>query len=195
MKLIITENQFNQLLNENINDIIVYHGTNHKIDKFTDDFVGGEQAIDANGPGIYFSDTEFDSEHFGNIMYTVRLNSNKFITDKNKKGITPSIAIKLIKLNDNWEINAQDWHENPNVGLNIFLRELFKNNDNGKDILLEIYGDYYRYAPIKFVRNCTLLGIDGIKLTNLWGGGGSSEHYVVYNPNIIEIINIKTNGD
>ena len=31
---------------------IAYHGTPKKIDSFVDDFVGGEDATDQNGPGI-----------------------------------------------------------------------------------------------------------------------------------------------
>jgi len=195
MKIIITEEQFKKLINEDATSgLIVYHGTNTKINKFVDDFIGGDEAIDANGPGIYFSDTEVDSEHFGPIMYTVRLNSNKFLTDKSKKGITPVKAAQLIKMKSDWQMNAQDWDENPNVGINMFLKETFSNEENAKEILLTIWISYYRYNPLEFARNCVKLGIDGINVTNHWGGGGSSEHYIVYNPAIIEVLNVK-NGD
>lgn len=193
MKIIITETQFNKLiLSESTpNELIVYHGTNHKITKFTDEFVGGEKAIDANGPGIYFSDNEFDSEHFGNIMYKVILHSNNFITDKNKKGLSRSKIVKLIKMVKDWEMYASDWDENPNIGLNIWINETISNNTNSKDILMDIWWDYYKNSSIQFIRNCVKIGIDGINVTNHWGGGGSSEHYIVYNPNIIEIIEEK----
>ena len=171
--------------------LILYHGTNHKIKKFVNDFIGGSQAADANGPGIYFSDNKSDSEHYGKIIYKTRINSNKFITDKNKNGISPSKAIKLIKLSEDWEMNAQNWDENPNIGLNKFIKEAFTNNENSKEILLEIWVTFYRYKPINFAKNCTSIGIDGINVTNKWGGGGSSEHYIIYNPDIIEIIDVE----
>ena len=177
--------------NNNEHGLILYHGTNNKIGKFVNDFIGGQQAADANGPGIYFSDNKSDSEHYGKIVYKVRINSNKFITDKNKKGISPSKAIKLIKLSDDWEMNAQDWDENPNKGLNTFIKEAFLNNDNSKEILLEIWASFYRYEPINFAKNCTSIGINRINVTNNWGGGGSSEHYIIYNPEIIEMIDVE----
>ena len=55
-KILITENQFNSLIDEaTIKPIIAYHGTNNKIDKFVTDFVGGQNAMDQEGPGIYFT--------------------------------------------------------------------------------------------------------------------------------------------
>lgn len=167
-----------------------YHSTNHEISKFVDDFIGGKNAIDAKGPGIYFTDRN-DSTQYGGIVYTVNLNSNRFLTDKSTKGLTPALAIQLIKLNKDWQMNASDWDENPNIGLNMFIRETFKSNKTAADRLLNIWGDFYRYNPKEFARNCTQIGIDGINVTNEWGGGGSDEHYIVYNPAIIEILNIQ----
>jgi hypothetical protein len=196
MKLIITENQFNKLIsiNENkFNDLILYHGSNHEISKFSDDFISGEKAVDANGPGIYFSDNKEDSEHYGNILYTVRLKQCNIITDKSKKELTPAKLVQLIKLNPDWQMYAQDWDENPNKGLSIFINDTFRDENNSKDMLLNVWYIFYRYQSVTFVRNCTKLGIDGINVTNNWGGGGSSEHYVIYNPNIIELIEKKSN--
>lgn len=196
MKYFITENQFKQIIESNIDkNITAYHGTNHEIKQFVTDFISGADAKDANGPGIYFSNNRFDSEHYGEWIYTVNLNVKNFISDKNKRGITPQKALQLIKMVEDWRMNAQDWHENPDIGVNIFMKQLFDNNDNSVEILLEIFGDYYRYTPKLFVSNCVKLGIDGINVTNLWGGGGSSEHYIVYNPEIIKIINVERNDN
>lgn len=179
------------ILKESANQgITAYHSTNHEISKFVDDFIGGKNAIDAKGPGIYFTDRN-DSTLYGGIVYTVNLNSNRFLTDKSTKGLTPALAIQLIKLNKDWQMNASDWDENPNVGLNMFIRETFKRNKTAADRLLNIWGDFYRYNPKEFARNCVQIGIDGINVTNEWGGGGSDEHYIVYNPAIIEILNIQ----
>lgn len=179
------------VLKESANQgITAYHSTNHEISKFVDEFIGGRNAIDANGPGIYFTDRN-DSTQYGGIIYTVKLNSNRFLTDKSIKGFTPDLAMKLIKLLDDWQMNASDWDENPDVGLRLFIRETFNSNKTAADRLLNVWGDFYRYTPKLFARNCTKLGIDGINVTNEWGGGGSDEHYIVYNPAIIEIQNIQ----
>jgi ADP-Ribosyltransferase in polyvalent proteins len=199
MKLVITEEQFNKLININeskFNGVVLYHGSNHEISRFSDDFIGAEQAVDANGPGIYFSDNKEDSEHYGKILYTVRLKPCNIITDKSKKELTPAKLVQLIKLNPDWQIYAQDWDENPNKGLSIFISDTFSDEDNSKDMLLNVWSIFYRHQSVTFARNCTKLGIDGVNVTNNWGGGGSSEHYVIYNPNIIEVLDInKTNGD
>ena len=197
MKIIITENQFKQLLKEdkikeNITEntgegLTLYHGSNHEITRFSDNFIGGEKSIDANGPGIYFSDLKEDSASFGYIIYTVNMDVSKFVTDKGKKTLPKSTAIKLVKMREDWEMTAMDWSENPNIGLRMFIESIYEINENSKDILLSICYDYYRQRPKDFVRNCVKLGINGINTTNIWGDGRKNEHYIVYNPSIVSV--------
>lgn len=189
MKIIITEEQLNKIISQN--DIIVYHGSNHKFDLFKNDFVGGEKANDAQGPGIYFTDNIDDASHYGKYLYTVKLTPNKILSDRNKNGITPNLVVKLIKMCPDWEMNAYDWNENLNKGLNLSVKAIFE-NDNAKDIITEVYTTYYSYRPILYVKNCTQLGIDGISHKNIWGDGvSSSQHYIIYNPSIVEILKIE----
>jgi hypothetical protein len=174
-------------------DIIAYHGSNSNIKSFTIDYVGGEKAVDAIGPGIYFTSNKEESELYGKYTYTVKLNPRKFLTDEKKKNFPLYDAIKLVKMKKDWQYNAQDWHENPEIGLRKFLNEIFK-EDNDKDIILYIWGDFYRYDSKNYVKNASLLGIDGLKIINHWGGGGSSINYIIYNPDIIQIVNQEINS-
>lgn len=189
MKIIITEQQLNNLIDNN--GIIAYHASSHRFDIFKNDFVGGENANDAQGPGVYFTDNKEDASHYGKYLYTVKLTPKKILSDRNKKGVTPGLILKLIKMLPDWEMNVYDWDENLNKGLKLSLEDIF-DNDNAKDIITQVYMDYYRSQPLLYVQNCVKLGIDGISHVNVWGDGVNySQHYIIYNPNIIEILNVE----
>ena len=182
------------IMNEQtINGITAYHGSNSEIDLFKTDFVGGQDAIDAQGPGVYFTDNKEDAEHYGNYLYTVNINPKNILSHQNKKGITPKLIIDLIKLNPDWEMNAYDWHENLQKGLKLSVQAIL-DNDNAKDIITQVYIEYYMHQPLLYVKNCVKLGIDGISHRNMWGDGiNSSLHYIIYNPNIVHIIKKEQN--
>ena len=184
-KILITENQFKSLIDEStIKPIIAYHGTNNKIDKFVTDFVGGKNEMGQEGPGIYFTTKEDDAYQYGNYVHKVLLKPRKLLSDKTKRGITVNDIVKLIKMNKNWQMNAMDWAENPMVGLKLSIDAIL-DEVNAKDIITQIYIEYYRYEPIDYVNNATKIGVDGIIVQKEWG----ANHIIVYNPNIIEIIN------
>lgn len=163
----------------------VYHASDTNFTNFSDEFVGGEKAVDANGPGIYFSDSEEDAGHFGVNMYKVTLTPNiLFDETPPSKKIIP-ILTKLVKMAPDWKGSAQNYHENPNIGLTNFVNDTLKYNSSEKDCLLQVWVEFYRYYPIEFVRNCVKLGVDGIKVANKFVGGETT-HFIIYNPNIIK---------
>lgn len=187
MKILVTEQQLKNT------GIIAYHGSNSEISIFKNDFVGGQDAIDSQGPGVYFTDSKYDAEHFGKYLYTVNIIPNKILSDKNKKGITTKLIIDLIKLKPDWEMIAYDWDENLEKGLKLSVQAIL-DNDNAKDIITQVYVDYYMHEPLLYVRNCVKLGIDGISHVNVWGDGTTtSQHYIIYNPNIIHILKKEKN--
>lgn len=164
-----------------------YHGSESKIGQFVDDFVGGEKAKDAFGPGIYFSNLEEDAGMFGPHMHKVIL-SPRLLFDQsriNRKKIEP-ILIKLIKMQEDWEMNAMDWGENPEIGLRKMLESIFSQSQDEKDCLLQVWGEMYRYDSLKYVRNCVTLGIDGILVKN--DNEYNSIYFIIYNPKIIKNI-------
>ena len=81
-------------------------------------------------------------------------------------------------------MNAMDWDENPMVGLKLSINAILE-EVNAKDIITQIYIEYYRNEPIDYVNNATKIGVDGIIVQKEWG----ANHIIVYNPNIIETIN------
>jgi len=94
----------------------------------------------------------------------------------------------LIKMKSDWEMNAQDWAENPDIGAKKAVEDAYDYNDNEKDVFLQIWIDFYRYQPLEFVRNMVKLGYDGILIPKEKG----RTHIVVYNPAIIQLMDIKT---
>ena len=90
--------------------------------------------------------------------------------------------MKLIKMKGDWQDDAMNWDENPMVGLRMSIDAIF-DQDNAKDIITQVYIEYYRYNPIDYVNNAAALGFDGIIVTKKW----DANHIIVYNPNIIQI--------
>lgn len=187
MRVIITEDQLNHLINEqSTGEIIAYHGSNATIDAFVTDFIAGPKAVDQEGPGIYFTTSKEDAIRYGNIIYTVRLTPRKLLSSENKRGVTRASMIRLIKMDPDWKMDAYDWDENPYIGLQKSLEDIF-DHDNAKDIITQVYANHYRQRAKDYVRNAVALGYDGIIVSTSWG----SQVIVVYNPAIIEILNVE----
>jgi hypothetical protein len=164
----------------------VFHGSETKITKFMDDFVGGEEANDQEGPGIYFTTSIEEANRYGKNVYSVVLKPNMLFDQipPNAKKLAPIIS-KLVKMSEDWEMKAQDYDEDPRVGLNEFIKSTLQYNDNEKDCLLQVWIDFYRYNPVQYVRNCVSLGIDGVIVNKDYQ---DIKHVIVYNPSIIHLI-------
>ena len=174
----------------------VYHGSNHLINKFSDEFVGAEEATDQEGPGIYFTTSKEDAEGYGNYVYSVKLNGNKFLDDKNSsEKANKNHLLKMIKMSENWREKAQNYDYNPDIGARAAVNGAVEYNETEKDAFLQIWIDFYRYETVDFVRNMVKLGYDGLVVD---GYGGYSDddkkHIIVYNPNIIEILETSQNN-
>jgi len=178
----------NEIKNSNF---IAYHGSSNHFLEFTDEFVGGENAKDANGFGIYFSSLMDESLGYSEgekgVLFEVELRP-RLLYDNKKITIKKSIIKKLAMMSEDWEIKSQNFDESPLKGLEKFIKSAFDRNDNDKDVLLQVGKDFYPYEPLGYVRNCVKLGIDGIMIENVSNFGNT--HFVIYNPKIIKILNI-----
>lgn len=54
-------------------NVLVYHGSPNKFDKFKFDFVGENNGIEGGGFGLYFSEAKADAQTYGKYVYTVFL--------------------------------------------------------------------------------------------------------------------------
>ena len=173
-------------INEASQPITVYHGSNTKITNFVDDFVGGEQAQDLEGPGIYFTTIAENAEYFGTYVHEVTITPRKLLTERPNGG-TFSELIKLARMAPDWEYTAQNWAENEEIGLNKAIKEFISYNHNQKDRFLQVWIDFYKNDPIDYVRNCVKLGYDGIVVDRDVIDGKPLKHYIIYNPSVIQI--------
>lgn len=166
---------------------IVYHGSPAKIDTFTDEFVGGEDATDQEGPGIYFTTSQDDAMGYGQYIYQIRLSPRRLLDLSEDKNIDRNLLVKLVKMADDWEDKAQNFAEDPETGVEVAVDGAFDYNDNEKDVFLQIWIEFYRYDPVDFVRNMVKLGYDGIIVPRESG----ATHIIVYNPSIIEVTGVE----
>lgn len=168
---------------KSVGPITAYHGSPNRIVKFVDEFVGGEEAADQEGPGIYFTSSFDNAGHYGEYVHTVTLTPRKLLTTTPSSNKLAGLINKMVLMASDWEMHAQDYDENPRVGLRNFIQSTIDYNDTEKDVAQQIWYDFYRYNPVNFVRNMTKMGIDGLMVPK----DNGVVHYIIYNPAIIKI--------
>lgn len=174
---------YNEAISNNI--ITAYHGSKTEITNFVTDFVGGKDALDQNGPGIYFTSHEEDAAKYGNHVYKVTLNPKRLLTESPFKMSDKPKLIKLAKMREDWKMYANDWDINPNIGLNKMVNDAIEYNDNEIEVWLQIWYDMYRNSGKQYVDNMTKLGIDGLKIKGYNNDESIFTHYIIYNTDII----------
>jgi hypothetical protein len=194
------KNKIKTLLREGLNEYIepstirAYHGSDSKIAKWVDDFVGGVDAFDADGPGIYFTSQPDNAKMFGNIIYTVDLTPRKMMTNEPLSSLDKDELVgnltKLIKQAPDWEGSAMNWSEDPETGVLKNIEAIFDYESTESDAYLTLRQDYYNGAPIKFVRAMASLGFDGYYVPKPHFDMEDVTHYIIYNPSIIKLISI-----
>ena len=182
---------------KNGNLLVVRHGTENEFNIFNPQEKGGQNGT-AEGFGIYFSDDIEITNKYGDIQLEGYLNIVKPAYD-NKKTITSSDLVKLIKATTKYEMEKWDeteerdtWISNYvdtyNVPLSRAYTEVANNilklNGNDKDIIQEImvgmgirgYKDAYEFYDIL----TKTLGFDGF-VVRWTHSDGESNVYVALN--------------
>jgi hypothetical protein len=175
-------------LNEYVEDsFIAYHGSPNEFSKFTDEFVGGTDANDQEGSGIYFTTSEKNAAVYGGHIYKVEL-SGRFLSRQHPKDkVDVETLVSLIKMQDGWEGDAQNWAEDPEAGAYEAAHSAYEYNNDEAEIFQQIEADFYRDTSVKYVRNMTSLGYDGI-ITTAPRDYVDHNHIIVFNPNAIRFI-------
>jgi len=164
-----------------------YHGSETKIDKFVDDFVGKEEATDQEGPGIYFSTNIEDARAYGKYVHSVILRPRKFVDESSHKNVSRNEITAFIKTAPDWEDTAQNWAENPQNGLRVAVNSFMEYAKNEKDLYQQVWYDFFRYHSLEYVRGMVKLGYDGQIINKAEG----NKHFIVYNPDIIEVTGVE----
>lgn len=165
-------------------DIKAFHGTPNKINNFSDEFVGGAEANDQEGPGIYFTTIYEEAVKYANngFVYEVILKPKKLVsneTSSNLDYLTKTI-VKLIQMAPNWKNVAKSFDE----GLDDMIAKYIYSSQSEKEAFVTLYNDIYKNNPIAYVRNMVKLGYDGVYLPTKDGGA----HIVIYNPSLINVV-------
>ena len=162
-----------------------YHGSTHRIDKFSDEFVGGDNAHDQEGAGIYFTTNIKNARIYGDYIYSVHI-SGRFLDKENPPdSVDPEELVRLIKMRSNWENEAYNYDENPEIGAYKAAEGAIRYNDSEADVFQQIEADFYRYDPVSYVRDMTKLGYDGI-VVNAPSDFVGDKHIIVFNTKCIE---------
>jgi hypothetical protein len=190
------------LLGEEVDSsFTAYHGAPNKIDKFVDEFVGGKDATDQNGPGIYFTTKVEETYGYadGGYVYHVEIANSKFLDSiERSEGYLRKYrdeVRKLIMMAPDWEIDAQNWDMNPQVGLDVMVDNFIQYNSNEKDVFLQVWIDVYRGIEVQYVRNMVKLGYGGVFVNGGFQSGTGGDHIVVYNPNLIKVTKIESRNE
>ena len=165
-----------------------YHGTTHKITKFSSAFVGGSEAVDQEGPGIYFT-TSFDEAteygKGGGVVYQVELSYNRLVSDKPSMDLDyliPPIT-KLIKMAPDWKRVARGYDDDLEEGLSEMVHRYVGMAQSEKEAFVVMYGEVYKETPVAYVKNMVKLGYDGVYLPTADGGA----HIIIYKPSSIKV--------
>jgi len=162
-----------------------YHGSDVEINKFVDDFVGGKNAKGKEGAGIYFSTTPKGAEYYGKHIYKVKLSGTFLDKNNSSEEVDPGELVRLIKMKKDWELNAQDYAEDPEVGAMEAAQMAIQYNETEADVWQQIEADFYRDDSVDYVRNMTKLGYDGI-IVDAPSDFSGDKHIIVFNPAIIK---------
>jgi len=182
------QEQLSSISEAGVKTVKAYHGTPQKIKKFSDAFVGGSEAVDQEGPGIYFT-TSFDEAtkygEGGGYVYQVKLSYGKLVSDK------PNIDLdylmgpmtKIVKMSPDWKKVARGYDDDLEEGLSEMVHRYVGMAQSEKEAFVVMYGEVYKSNPVAYVKNMVKLGYDGVYLPTNDGGA----HIVIYKPSAIKV--------
>lgn len=177
---------------------IFYHGSDSKIDKFLNDFKGKIGAIDAEGPGTYFTNSKENAAMWGKLTYTVKLSPRKVIT--NQKPASKSNRKDLKKFLDmiSDEDYANNWSQDIEIDKLMAINEAIKYSKTEDEVWHSLRVEQYNGAPQAFMNAMSNLGYDALLLYKKgfkFGDVDKVYHCVVYNKDIVDIINVERNDN
>jgi len=170
---------------ENKNNFL-YHGSKYKFSKFVLDYVN----FDANnqlGPGIYLTNDPKEARNYSypdGYVYKLNLINTSNLVPKDIE-INQDQIEQLLKSAPDLTGSLSDWDEDPKEAYKMLLDSIL-NNDDMTEALQSVWIETYKQKEKDFCSNCIKVGIDGIIVQT-----GSSTHYVLYNPSIIQIVGSK----
>jgi len=170
-----------------------YHGSDYKINKFSDEFAGAMEADDAEGPGIYFTNSRENSEMWGKFSHEVILNPRRVITNERKATEVNKEELKaFLDMSEEYVVNRSEDEESDKW---MAIEDAIQYNKTEDEVWHTLRYEQYGNSPQLFMRAMTKLGIDAMVIhKNDFDFNDVNEvyHYIVYNPNIVDVVNINS---
>lgn len=180
---------------------IAYHGTKD-INLSTFDISFSGKGHDQEGPGIYFTSDENDARSYmhgkdsqGKVL-KVKLNLNKVVSlrgNVNREevrnlilwslGITNEEELDNVSEEKFYESNLSNYGEDIYSAFSNGFNSIIRYNKGAHDCFMTVWYEFYRNDPVEYLRGMVKLGYDGVIIPK-----DGLYHYVVFNPNIIEIL-------
>ena len=175
---------------------IFYHGSDHKIDKFSDEFAGKIDAVDAEGPGVYFTNSKENAAMWGKFTYTVSLNPRKVITNAKSANKANKADLKsLLDMNEDYSLlRVEDIEEDKWLAIEAAIR--YSRTED--EVYHSIRQEQYVGAHRRFMRDMSKLGYDANRLFKKgfkFNDVDKVYHCIVYNPEIVKIIGVERNDN
>lgn len=164
-----------------------YHGSNHKIAKFTTDFMDNQSSNGLqHGPGIYFTSDINDARIYGKYIHEVTISIAKSrLIPEIKRGL--DIGSIIVHKQSNFRKNYQDWNENYSKAYMSALKTFdgIYDNKNYRNVLIRLWEDFYFDKSNIFLKE--ILGqYDGYMVEYKNG----VKHFVCFKPEIIKSIKV-----
>jgi len=181
------------MIKEGITPLIAYHGRKSKYNNVRDLFNRiNNEGTDQEGAGVYFTTKADEAIKYASpngYVYEVELHPQKMLSDKpsfDNEHLIPKLT-KLIKSVPNWKRFALSYDDDINDGLYEMVYRYASMGQSEKEVFVNLYHDVFKGNALGFVKGMAKLGYDALYLPAKDGGA----HIVAYNPNIVNILEIK----
>jgi hypothetical protein len=173
-------------------DQVWYTGSKSEIKEFTLDYLSRENT-DQHGPGIYLSNDKDDSKGYGKYIHITNFNptGEVIIKDDEIDYNDSDKAKQIIKEHcDEWELDAQNYAQDPYEGLNNFIRDTMDRATDRLDFFEYVWYGFFINSPKDFVEGMASVGIDGA-IVQGYSEESEIAHLIVYNLDALSITKLE----
>jgi hypothetical protein len=165
-----------------------YHGSSNLISEFNLDNVGGENAINQEGPGIYLTSSADDAKKYGNHIHEVKVRMSKARMMPDQRTIKPEFVRGLIAKSPIRDEVLQNWDENQQRAMHAAVEGIMSSygpNDY-REAMEQIWADFYSGHEREWLSRMRSNGWDGFVLQRNDG----VKHFICFTPEILKIVGV-----
>lgn len=140
--------------------MILYHGTDRNIEKFSTNFIGTGTGLYQYGAGIYFTDDINLAKRYGKNIYRVNVIKSRVRKNTSHPPRIEWIIAKIKKAPDYTE-TLTNWDENPRIAIRDASQSI-SNSENFGDAIQSLWAEFYNGNDSEFCKEMRSSAIDGI---------------------------------